>query len=24
VPLQVDTWVNLCTIAARFGIAIPA
>ena len=24
VPLQVDTWVNLCNIATRFGIAIPA
>jgi len=24
VPLQVDTWVNLCNIAAGFGIVIPA
>jgi uncharacterized oxidoreductase len=24
VPLQVDVWVNLCTIAKGFGIAIPA
>jgi uncharacterized oxidoreductase len=24
VPLQVDVWVNLCNVAAGFGIAIPA
>ena len=24
VPLQVDTWSNLCVVASRFGIAIPA
>jgi LDH2 family malate/lactate/ureidoglycolate dehydrogenase len=24
IPLQVDTWVNLCNIAKGFGIPIPA
>jgi uncharacterized oxidoreductase len=24
IPLQVDTWTNLCNIAKGFGIAFPA